>query len=167
MRAVAAVAGLLVLAALGGLLLWNASRPEADRQAPGGARGGSVSKYPILIPGGDEAVAGHVRWRLIGARLDPHRDGSGVSDETLELRVSLRATEFMNIDTQITSDTVRLLVGGKQLAAQKPFHARLYASQSADLSDLVFLVPASSTIASLQLGPIDGASALLALKLPR
>ncbi len=166
MRAIAVAVVLLALAA-SGWFVWQASESAPEPPAPAGRGGGSVSKYPILIPGGDEAVAGHVRWRLIGARLDPHRDRSGVSAETLELRVSLRATELMNIDTRIPSEAVRLLIGGRQIAAQQPFSERLYASQSADLVDLLFLVPASSTIASLELGPIDGASALLALKIPK
>jgi hypothetical protein len=166
MRTAAVAALLLALAALGWFLR-DGSRPAPIEPHSVGPSSGSVSKYPIIITAGDETVAGHVRFRLIGARLDPHRDESGVSSKTLELRASLRATEFMNIDTQISSNSIRLLVGGTQLGVEKPFSQRLYASQTADLSDLLFLVPIGSTIATLELGPIDGASALLPLELSR
>ena len=168
-RSVRVLAGVGVLVAFVAAtwLLRSAVGPQGAREGPAGAgapRSDAISKYPILIPGGDEGVAGHVRWRLIGARLDQHHDESGETSETLELRVSVLATELMNIDTRISSETVRLLVGGRQLRPQTPISERLFAMQSASLNDLLFVVPASSTMASLQLGTVDGGSTLLALR---
>lgn len=107
-----------------------------------------------------------MRWRLIGGRLDRHANRPDGAPETLALRVSLRATEIMSIDTRIATEGVRLLAGGRQFSVARPLNVPLFASQSADLNDLLFVVPADLRAASLQLGTIDGSSALMPLVLP-
>ena len=143
----------------------RAAAPAPDAVDSG--RSAAVSKYPILIPGGDEVLAGHVQFRLVGARLDRHQDAADGRPETLALRVTVRATELSNIDTRITAENVRLLASGQHFSPQKPFNTQLYASQSTDLNDMLFLVPASLATASLQLGTTNGSSALLVLPLSR
>ncbi len=159
--------GVSIAFALAAWLLIDSTGRQDDPGAAAGAvapRSGAISKYPILIPGGDEGVSGHVRWRLMSGRLDQHRDGSEADPETLELRVSVLATELSSIDTRITTESIRLLVGGKQLRPQAPISERLFAMQSVSLNDMLFLVPASSAMASLQLGTPDGGSTILALR---
>jgi hypothetical protein len=128
---------------------------------------GAASVYPILIPGGEEVVAGHVRFRLVGARIDAHELGSAGEPTTLALRMSLRATELDSRDTRVTGEDVRLLAGGRAHPAQVAPNVAIWASQSVDLDELVFVVPAPLATASLQIGTSDGGSALLALRLPR
>jgi hypothetical protein len=81
--------------------------------------------------------------------------------------VLLRATEIASQDTHMTGDHVRLLADGRSYPPQGTPYVSLWASQSVDLDEIVFVVPAPLATASLQLGTADGGSALLALRLPR
>jgi hypothetical protein len=108
-----------------------------------------------------------VLFRVVAARLDRHESGPDGEPRTLALRVSLRATELDSRDTRLTGDEIRVLAGGRAYAAQSPPTVALWASQSVDLDELVFVVPAPLETASLQLATPDGTSALLALRIPR
>src|SRR5688572_14565311 len=108
MRRSPALAALLVALGASGCGS-EAQAPAASPAAssPSAADGGE--RYPILIPGGDEVDAGHVRFRLVSARLDRHESADDGSARTLALRVSLRATELASLNTHLTADDVRLL----------------------------------------------------------
>jgi hypothetical protein len=138
-----------------------ASAPEAA------APSGTADVYPVLIPGGDEVDAGHVRFRLVGARLDRHESGPDGAPKTLALRVNLQATEVASQDTHMTGDQLRVLAGGRAYPPQGAPNVALWASQTVDVDELVFVVPAPLSTASLQVGTADGGSALLALRLPK
>jgi hypothetical protein len=155
--------GLLVAATAFTACRESAAPGDAPRTEPAAAG----DRYPVLIPGGEEADAGHVRFRLVGARLDRHENGADGAPKTLALRVQLRATEIASQDTHMTGDHVRLLAAGRSYPPQGTPYVSLWASQSVDLDEIVFVVPAPLATASLQLGTADGGSALLALRLPR
>ena len=143
-----------------------AAPAQAPASAPSSAAASSADPYPILLPTGEQAQAGHVLFQLVAARIDRRESGAGGEAKTLAVRVSLQATELESRDTSMTSNDVRLLAGGRAYAPEKPANVRFWASQSVDVPDMVFVVPAPLETASLQLNTADGATALLALRLP-
>lgn len=164
---IVALAGLVVVLAFGSRLLW----PEDDvgpTAAPEARVSGSAGDlYPILIPAGDEVTAGHVRFRLMSARLDRHESAPDGTPTMLALHVNLQATELESRDTRLAGGEIQLLAGGRPYSPRTAASAPLWASQSVELDELVFLVPAPLATASLQFSTPDGGSALLPLRLPR
>jgi hypothetical protein len=120
--------------------------PTSGRNPASGTPVANVpaAQYPIMLASGAEARAGHLVYRILGARLEHYSDGPDGRPNKVVLRLAVRITDVMNIRGYVNREYFTLIADGVRLEPQNVFGENVWAQSATEVPDIVFVIPVSA-----------------------